>query len=68
MKLTDRRIEVLKQIASDCCTKEIAANLGISAKTVEFHRKDLYNLTGKKTVVGLTLWAIENGIIKVEVK
>ena len=42
-------------------TKEIAADLGISPKTVEFHRAQLYRLFGVDNPVSLCRRAMEVG-------
>ncbi len=59
--LTDREIQVLRQIASGAINKEIADRLSISFNTVLTHRKNITAKTGIKTVSGLTFYAIING-------
>ena len=44
-------------------TKEIARELGISPKTVEFHRGQLMEKLGVRDVTGLTRYAVQNGIL-----
>jgi DNA-binding CsgD family transcriptional regulator len=44
-------------------TREIAAYLGLSIKTIETHRADLMRRTGRHTVAGLTLLAVREGLI-----
>jgi len=68
MTLTDRRKKILKEIAADKTTKEIASELNISTKTIEYHRKCLYVITNCNSAIGLTLWAIKKGIVSVEVE
>ena len=46
--------------------KEIAADLGISPKTVEYHRACLYRLFGVQDLVSLCRRAIAVGIIELE--
>ena len=61
--LTVRQCEVLQLIAEGKAAKEIAAVLGISTKTVEFHRAGIVNELGLRTTAELTRYAIEHGII-----
>lgn len=58
--LTTRETEILKLILDEKSNAVIAAELGISEKTVETHRKSIYLKTGTKTVVGLVKFAIGN--------
>lgn len=51
--LTQRENEVLNLILEEKSNVLIAEELGISEKTVESHRKNIYLKTGSKTVVGL---------------
>lgn len=58
-----REREVLRELASGKTNKEIADSLCISVNTVITHRKNLSAKLGIKTVSGLSLYAIMNGII-----
>jgi DNA-binding NarL/FixJ family response regulator len=61
--LTGREREVLVGIARGRTNKEIAAELGISHRTVETHRESLMRKLQIRTVAELTRLAIESGII-----
>ena len=62
-KLTPRQREILQLITEGNSTKEIAAKLTISTKTVETHRVDLMNALGINDIAGLTRFAIRMGLI-----
>lgn len=61
--LTPRQLDVLRLIAAGKSTKEIAAILGISSKTVEFHRNSVADELGIRTTAELTRYALANGIV-----
>jgi DNA-binding NarL/FixJ family response regulator len=61
--LTTREREVLQLIAEGRTSKEIAAILDISIKTVEFHRTNIANHLGIHSIAQLTRYAIEHGIL-----
>lgn len=63
LTLTARQAEVLRRVASGMTTKEIARELGISPKTVEFHRSQLMEKLGVRDVTGLTRYAVHNGVL-----
>ena len=63
-ELSSREIEVLKEIASGKIIKEIADSLNISVNTVLTHRKNISSKLGIRSVSGLSLYAMMNGIIK----
>ena len=63
-RLTGREREVLRGIARGLSTKEIAARLSISARTVETHRAELMERLDIRDVPGLVKMAIRTGIIK----
>ncbi|HEY5910561.1 MAG TPA: response regulator transcription factor [Verrucomicrobiae bacterium] len=62
--LSSRETEVLQLIAEGKINKEIAAELHLSAKTVDTHRQRLMNRLGIHNVAGLTRFAISKGIIQ----
>jgi DNA-binding NarL/FixJ family response regulator len=62
--LTPREAEVLQLIAEGNANKQIAAELGLSIKTVERHRQRLMNRLGIHDIAGLTRYAISKGVIE----
>jgi DNA-binding NarL/FixJ family response regulator len=64
--LTPRQREVLQLIAEGHGTKEIAARLSLSAKTVETHRAQLMERLGIHDVAGLVRYAIRSGIVSAD--
>lgn len=58
--LTERQRDVLQLISEGRSSKEIAAALDISVRTVEFHRAQLMDRLGLRTTAELTRWAIEH--------
>jgi DNA-binding NarL/FixJ family response regulator len=63
IKLSDREIEILKLIADQKSTREIANALFISVNTVETHRKNLIKKIQVKNVVGLALYAVKHELV-----
>lgn len=61
--LTARQREILQLIGESLGTKEIAWRLGVSAKTVETHRRELMQRLNIHDVPGLVRYAIRNGIV-----
>lgn len=61
--LTERELEILKLIAEQKNTKEIADQLFISVNTVETHRKNLIKKLQVKNVVGLALYAVKHELV-----
>jgi len=61
--LTEREREVLRRIAEGLSTKEIAARLEISARTVETHRANLMRKLGLRSVAQLIRLAIHEGLV-----
>ena len=61
--LTDREVEVLRLIARGRVNKQVAATLGISAKTVGHHVEHIYAKVGVTTRAGATLFAMEHGLL-----
>jgi DNA-binding NarL/FixJ family response regulator len=61
--LTNREREVLTLVARGLLNKEIAAQLGISARTVEAHRDSIVRKLGIRSAAGLTRFALEQGLL-----
>jgi DNA-binding NarL/FixJ family response regulator len=61
-RLTNRELQVLRLIGDGNSTKEIAAKLMISVKTVETHRKQIIEKLGIRTIAGLTKFCIREGL------
>ena len=62
--LTDREREILQLIAESHSTKDIAAKLGISMKTVDNHRTNLMRKLNLHDVASLTRYAVDIGLIQ----
>jgi len=67
-RLTSREMEVLQLIAEGKANKEMAAELGISATTIEKHRAKIMNKLNIHGPAGLTRYAISAGIIESSVQ
>jgi DNA-binding NarL/FixJ family response regulator len=64
--LTPRQRQILQLVAEGRTRKEIAGTLGISVKTVEFHKATLARELNLRTSSDFTLYAIEHGMIASE--
>jgi DNA-binding NarL/FixJ family response regulator len=62
--LTNREREILQRVARGQSTKEIAASLGISAKTADNHRTNLMRKLNLHDVARLTRHAIDSGLLE----
>jgi DNA-binding NarL/FixJ family response regulator len=63
-QLTEREREVLRLVAEGLATKEIAARLFISTRTVETHRANLMRKLDLHSVALLTQFAIREGLVR----
>ena len=67
-RLSSREVEVLQLIAEGKPNKQVAAELGVSFKTVDKHRQNLMTKLDIHDVAGLTRYAIAEGIIESTVR
>lgn len=65
--LTVRHRQILELLAKGETTQEIAMNLHLSAKAIEFHRKSLMDKTGLRSYQELTKLALRLGLAEVDV-
>jgi DNA-binding NarL/FixJ family response regulator len=64
--LTLRQREVLQMIAEGKSTKEIAASLQVSTKTVETHRAAVMARLGIRDIAGLVMFAARNNLVTID--
>jgi DNA-binding NarL/FixJ family response regulator len=62
--LTDREIQIIQLICEQLTTKEIAANLGLSQRTVDTYRDVIQKKTNSKNMAGIVLYAVKYGLYK----
>lgn len=61
--LSEREKQVVTFVASGMTNKEIAANLGLSIKTVESHRSNISKKLKIFDIAGVTLFAVRTGLV-----
>jgi DNA-binding NarL/FixJ family response regulator len=61
--LTSRQREILQLVAEGRTAKEIASTLNISLQTVAFHKHQIMNKLGLRTIAELTKYAIQEGLV-----
>jgi HD-GYP domain-containing protein (c-di-GMP phosphodiesterase class II)/DNA-binding CsgD family transcriptional regulator len=61
--LTEREVEVLRLVASGLNLKEAAERLVISDHTARHHLESVYGKAGVSSRAGITLFAVENGLL-----
>ena len=61
---TPREREIIQLVAESRSSKEVAATLGISVKTVESHRTNIMRKLRLRSVSDLVRYAIRNGIVE----
>lgn len=64
--LSDREIEVLREVARDQANKEVARTLGISDRTVQQHLANIFSKLDVSSRTGAVLKSLHLGVIKLE--
>ena len=64
--LSEREIDVLKEVAKDLGNKQIAAKLSISDRTVQHHLSNIYGKLNVTSRTGAVLKALQERIISLE--
>ena len=60
--LTPRELEILQLILTGKTNKQIAREMYISERTVEFHLDHIYTKIGVRTRMMAGIWAIQHGM------
>lgn len=61
--LTDREVQVLREVAAGHTNREIAAALHLSERTVAHHVEHVYDKIGIRSRAGATLYALEQRLL-----
>ncbi len=64
INITRREKEILSLILKGQNNYKIANQLGISERTIEAHKRNIYMKIGVHSITQLTLWAVNNKLIK----
>jgi two-component system response regulator DegU len=64
--LTKREIEVIRMACKEYSSLEIAEKLFINVRTVETHRKKIMEKTESRNFIGVVLYALKNGLVRIE--
>jgi DNA-binding CsgD family transcriptional regulator len=62
--LTDREVDVLRRIAVGGSIHEVAADLSVAPKTVDYHLQNIYSKAGITSRAAATLFAIQNDLLQ----
>ena len=65
LEFTPKEIEILQHFCTELSYKEIGSKLGVSSRTVESYRDALFEKTGINTRIGLVVYAIKNGVVRI---
>jgi DNA-binding NarL/FixJ family response regulator len=68
MEMTSRQKNVVQMLAEGRPMKEIAGQLGLSEKTVEFHKHHIMDAFNLKSNAELVLFALRRGLISVNIQ
>jgi len=65
-EFSDRELELMRLICQQYTSKEIAARMHVSLRTVEGWREKVQEKAGVKNAVGIALYAVKKQIVKLE--
>jgi DNA-binding CsgD family transcriptional regulator len=64
VQLSERQLQIALLVADGRSTKEIAARLDLTTRTVDAHRHNIYKVVGVDSAVLLVRWLIREGLLK----
>lgn len=62
-QLSSREMDIVRLICIEKSNNEIADELSLSVRTIEWHKKNIYKKLDLKSSIGLMKYALENGLI-----
>ena len=62
---SERELSFLEFVCTDMTYKEIATKMFLSPKTIDGYRENLFKKIGAKNRIGLAIYAIKNGLVKI---
>lgn len=65
VRFSEREVQVIQLICEQLTTKEIAAKLDLSQRTIDTYRDTIQQKTQSKNMVGVALYAVKHGYFKV---
>lgn len=65
-KLTDRELQIVGMMCKEMTSQEIAAQLFISVRSVEAHRRSIMEKTYSQNVIGVVLYVLKRGMISLK--
>ncbi len=66
MTLSEREVEFMKLVCTEWTYKEIADRMSLSPRTIDGYRDALFEKLDVKTRVGLAMYAVKNGIVRID--
>lgn len=63
VNFTDNEITVIRLLARELCTKEIADQMNKSERTIDGYRTDILEKTGARNSIGIVMFGIKAGIV-----
>lgn len=59
---SERELQIIRLICQEYSTKQIAGELKLSDRTIDWHRENIMQKTGAKTLAGIIVYALTNDI------
>lgn len=66
LTLSEREVEFMKLVCTEWTYKEIADRMSLSPRTIDGYRDALFEKLDVKTRVGLAMYAVKNGIVRID--
>lgn len=63
LALTNRELEIVRELCNGKTNKEIASTLKVTPRTVDFHRTNIYAKTKSRNLADLVKYAIRHGVV-----